>query len=374
MSNEAVTPFRIEIPEEALADLRRRLDATRWPDAEAVPDWSQGAPLSYVRELSEHWAHAHDWRATEKRLNVLPQYRTVIDGLGVHFLHVRSPHPDALPLLITHGWPGSVAEFTDLVKPLTEPDDPAHAFHLVIPSLPGYGFSDRPSGPGWGVERIADAWSVLMRRLGYERYAAHGGDWGAFVTAQLGHSDAGRLAGIHLTMAFAAPPEGPVELDARDYAGLAALKTFQAQESGYSAIQATRPQTLGYGLADSPVAQLAWIAEKFWSWTDHDGDLEQAVPRDRLLDTVALYWLTNTATSSARLYWESHHKVPMHQVGVPTGVTVFPKDVRMPRPWIEGRFTDLRHWRDAERGGHFPAIECPDVLVDELRSFFGPLR
>ncbi|MFP3991490.1 epoxide hydrolase family protein [Streptomyces sp. E11-3] len=372
--SQDVTPYRIAIQDEALADLRRRLSDVRWPDAETTGDWSQGVPLHYLQELSTHWAHSYDWRATEKHLNSFPQFRTDIDGLGIHFLHVRSPHPGALPLLITHGWPGSVAEFTDVIGPLTEPENPADAFDVVIPALPGYGFSDRPQGTGWGVERIAGAWAELMRRLGYERYAAHGGDWGSFVTAQLGHADADRLAAIHVTMAFAGPPEEQVELTERDQAGLARVKEFMERESGYSAIQSTRPQTLGYGLADSPVAQLAWIAEKYWTWTDHDGDLDQAIGRDRLLDTASLYWLTNTGTSSARLYWESHNRVPMHQIAVPSGITIFPKDARMPRPWIEQRFTDLRHWNDADRGGHFPAIEQPDFLVDELRTFFRPLR
>ncbi len=369
-----LTPFRIVTPDAELADLRERLDRTRWPDEETVGDWSQGVPLSYARELASYWRDGYDWRATETRLNALPQFRTEVDGLGIHLLHARSPHADALPLLITHGWPGSFAEFLDLLEPLTNPADPADAFHLVIPSLPGHGYSDRPTGTGWGVERIADAWAELMARLGYARYGVHGGDWGSFVAAQLGHSDAGNLAGIHITMAFAPAPERPVELTQRDHAGLAQLKAFQQNESGYSAIQSTRPQTLGYGLADSPVAQLAWMAEKYWSWTDHDGDVEKAISRDRLLDVVTMYWLTGTATSSARLYWESYNKVPMHEVAVPTGVTTFPKDARMPRAWVEGRFTDVRHWTDLERGGHFPALEQPAVLAGELRAFFGKLR
>jgi pimeloyl-ACP methyl ester carboxylesterase len=297
-----------------------------------------------------------------------------VDDLSVHYLHVRSPHPGALPLLLTHGWPQSVLEFLDVIERLADPPDPADAFHVVCPSLPGYGFSARPTSTGWGVEHIADAWSRLMTFLGYERYGAHGEDWGSFVTAQLASAHPHPLAGIHLTMAFAAPPAEQVALDERDLAGLAALKAFQRDESGYSAIQSTRPQTLGYGLADSPVALLAWIAEKYWSWSDHDGDLDKVIGRDRLLDTVTLFWLTNTAASAARLYWESYQKMPMDPVHVPTGVSVFPKDARMPRPWVESRFTDVRQWHDLETGGHFPALEQPEVLVDELRSFFRPLR
>jgi len=369
-----LTPFRITTSEAQLDDLRRRLGHIRWPDRETVDDWSQGVPLEHLRELAAYWRDGYDWRATEARLNTMPQFRTEVDGLGIHLLHVRSPHPDAMPLLVTHGWPGSFTEFLDLIEPLSNPANPDDAFHLVIPSLPGYGYSDRPTETGWGVERTASAWAELMERLGYQRYGAHGGDWGSFVTAQLGHSDADHLAGIHLTMAFAPAPDQPIELTQRDYAGLAKLKAFQQEETGYSAIQSTRPQTLGYALADSPVGQLAWIAEKYWSWTDHDGELEKVVSRDRLLDVVTTYWLTGTATSSARLYWESHGKVPMHEVRVPTGITTSPKDARMPRAWIEGRFTDVRRWTDLESGGHFPALEQPAVLVDELRAFFKPLR
>ncbi|NGY62802.1 epoxide hydrolase [Lentzea sp. NEAU-D13] len=369
-----VTEFEVAVPESSVDDLRSRLSLTRWPDAETVSDWSQGAPLSFVRSLAEHWEHKYDWRSVESRLNALPQFRAEIDGLGIHFLHVRSPHAGATPLLLTHGWPGSVLEFLEVLEPLTNPADPADAFHVVVPSLPGYGFSDKPTETGWGVERIARAWSSLMTGLGYERYAAHGGDWGSFVTAELGHVDASRLIGIHLTMVFAGPPEEQVELTQRDYAGLAALKEFQAREAGYSAIQMTKPQTIGYGLHDSPVALLAWIAEKYYSWTDHDRPFEELVPVDKLLDAVSIYWFTGTATSAARLYWESHNRVPMHQVSVPTGVTIFPKDARMPKAWIEARFADLRYWNDAEAGGHFPGIERPDVLVSELRTFFRHVR
>ena len=369
-----ITPFRIEIPQPDLADLRARLAATRWPDAETVDDWSQGVPLAYLRDLCGYWADGYDWRATEARLNALAQYRTEIDGTAIHFLHIRSPHADALPLLVTHGWPGTFAEFEDIVAPLTNPSEPGDAFHLVCPSLPGFGFSGRPRRSGIGVERIAGLWAALMRRLGYDRFAAHGGDFGSFVTAQLGASAADRLAGIHITMPFAAPPEHQVQLSERDLAGLAALKEFGRTESGYSAIQSTRPQTLGYGLADSPAGQLAWVAEKYWTWSGHDGDLEKAIPRERLLDAASIYWLTNTATSSARLYWESHNKAAMPPVEIPTGCSLFPGDARMPKPWCEGRFRDLRFWHDLDRGGHFPAIECPDVLVGELREFFRPLR
>ena len=369
----ALEPFRVETPQADLDDLRDRLARTRWPEAETVDDWSQGVPLAYLRDLAAYWRDGYDWRATEARLNALPQFRTGIDGLGIHFLHVRSPHASARPLLVSHGWPGSVVEFLELVRPLTEPEDPADAFHVVAPSLPGFGFSDKPAEAGWTVERTAAAWAALMARLGYDRYAAHGVDWGSFLTGVLGETDPDHLIGIHLAMPFALPPEQQVELDQRDYAGLAALKKFQAEEGAYSVLQATRPQTLGYALTDSPVGQLAWMVEKYWAWSDHDGDLEKVIPRDRLLDAVTLSWLAGTGASSARIYWESHNKMALAPVHVPTACSVFPKDARFPKPWVAGRFSDLRRFTDHEHGGHFPALEQPDVLVAELRSFFRTL-
>lgn len=371
---ESPAPFRIDIPDAELTDLRDRLARTRWPERETVHDWSQGLPLAYAQELCAYWRTAYDWRAAEARINSVPQFRMEIDGLDIHFLHARSPHPDAMPLLISHGWPGSVVEFLDLIRPLTEPADPADAFHVVCPSLPGFGFSGKPAAPGWTAERTAKAWGTLMDALGYERYAAHGVDWGSFVTAVMGETATGRLAGIHLTMPFARPPEEQAELTERDLAGLAAMKEFQQREGGYSVIQTTRPQTLGYGLTDSPAGQLAWMAEKYRAWSDHDGDLEKVIPRDRLLDMVTVGWFARTAASSARIYWESQNKLALGPVAVPTAVSNFPKDGRMPRPWIERRFTDLRRWNDHESGGHFPALEQPDVLVDELRAFFRTLR
>ncbi|MER0443379.1 epoxide hydrolase family protein [Streptomyces sp. Edi4] len=370
----AITPFRIDIPEADLTDLKDRLSRTRWPDAETAPGHSQGMPLSLTRELCAHWEHDYDWRAAEARLNAVSQFRTEIDGLNIHFLHARSPHPGALPLLVSHGWPGSVAEFQDIVGLLTDPPDPADAFHVVCPSLPGFGFSDKPSGEGWTAERTAAAWADLMARLGYRRYAAHGVDWGSFITAIMGENDTGSLAGIHLTMPFARPAQEQAELSERDLRGLAAMKEFQRQEGGYSVLQATRPQTIGYALTDSPAGQLAWMAEKYWAWSDHDGDLEKAISRERLLDAVSVGWFAATAASSARIYWESQNKLALAPVAVPTAISNFPKDGRMPRPWIEERFSDLRRWTDHEHGGHFPALECPEVLAGELRAFFRDLR
>jgi pimeloyl-ACP methyl ester carboxylesterase len=372
MTTELV-PFRVDVPDADLDDLRRRIAATRWPDAETVDDWSQGVPLAYARELAAHWAEVYDWRATEARLNALPQFRTSIDGVGVHFVHVRSPREDARPLLLTHGWPGSVAEYLEVIEPLTDPPAGEPAFHVVIPSLPGYGFSDKPTGGGWTLERVASAWAELMARLGYDSYLAHGNDWGSFITALIGHADPAHVAGIHLVMPFAAAPEQQVELSEEDYAGLAALKTFQQNESAYAAIQSTRPQSLAYGLTDSPAGQLAWVAEKYWAWSDHDGDAEKVIPRDRILDMVSVCWFTATAASSARLYWESYNKSPLTRVDVPAGFSVYPADARMPKAWCEHRFTDLRYWREMPSGGHFPALESPETLVRELRTFFGSL-
>ena len=374
--------FRIEVPEPELDDLRDRLARTRWPDPATVPEWTQGVPLDYARELCNHWARRYEWRRCEAEINALPQFRTGLDGGGddtveVHLLHVRSPHRGAMPLLLTHGWPGSIVEFLGIVSALTDPPDPADAFHLVIPSLPGYGFSGKPTVPGWGVERIATAWAQLMDRLGYDRYGAHGGDWGSMISSALGTGAPENVVGIHLTMPMAAPPpdaEGR-PLSPAEQEGLAARKTFQKRGTGYSAEQSTRPQTLGYGLADSPSGQCMWIVEKFWDWTDCAGHPENVISRDRLLDNVMLYWLPAAGASSARLYWESYNRGRTDEVPVPTGVTLFPQElIRLPRHWIERRYTDLRHWNEPAVGGHFAALEQPEVLVDELRTFFRKLR
>ena len=387
MTLDEVTPFRIEVPEDALGDLRERLGRTRWPEAEKVDDWSQGVPLSYLRELCRHWAEDYDWRATERRLNLLPQFRTEVDGLGIHFLHVRSPHPDAFPVVLTHGWPGSVVEFLKVIGPLTDPTahggDAADAFHLVIPSLPGYGFSDRPAQPGWGVERIAGAWARLMARLGYRRYGAQGGDWGTSVSTAIAQQDPEHVAGIHLTPPLAPPDPATLDdLTDRERAALASLEHAAEWESGYSQEHATRPQTIGYGLVDSPAALCAWIVEKLWAWTDHDGQLETVLTRDELLDNVMLYWLPGTGASSARLYWESIRQVnrwisgPVTDtVAVPTGCSIFPRELQRPsRRWAARRFLDIRWWNELDKGGHFAAFEQPELFVDEVRSFFRLVR
>ena len=386
MSDE-VKPFRIEVSEAALRDLRQRLKQTRWPEPETIEDWSQGVPLASLRELCRYWSEEYDWRATEARLNSLPQFRTVIDGLGIHFLHIRSPHAEALPLVITHGWPGSIVEFLKVLGPLTDPTahggETADAFHVVCPSLPGYGFSDKPAQPGWGVERIAAAWTVLMDRLGYKRYGAQGSDWGTSVSACIGQQDAEHVAGIHL-MPPLAPPDPATfdDLTERERAALASLEHSAEWDSGYSREHSTRPQTIGYALVDSPAALCAWIIEKFWAWTDCDGDLESVLTRDELLDNLMLYWLPRTGASSARLYWESIRKVnewisgrTTDTVAVPTGCSIFPKELQRPsRRWAEKRFVDIRYWNELDRGGHFAAFEQPKIFVDEVRSFFRLVR
>jgi pimeloyl-ACP methyl ester carboxylesterase len=375
-----ITPFRIDVPDADLADLRDRLHRTRFPNAETVNDWSQGIPLAYVEQLCSYWADGYDWREREAKLNAFPQFRTDIDGLGIHFIHARSPHDDALPLVITHGWPGSVVEFHKVIAPLTDPTahggDAADAFHVVCPSLPGYGFSDKPTETGWGVERIARAWAELMARLGYDRYGAQGGDWGSTVTSSIGQQDLDHLVGIHMNMPVAAPdPSSFSDLTDTESAALAALTHYQQWDSGYSKQQSTRPQTLGYGLADSPAGQCAWILEKFWAWTDCDGHPENVLTRDELLDNVMLYWLPDAGASSARLYWESFNADYSPKVDAPAGCSIFPKEIiRMSRRWAEARFTDIRYWNELDAGGHFAAFEQPDLFVDELRKCFRLFR
>jgi pimeloyl-ACP methyl ester carboxylesterase len=382
-----MAPFRVEVPDADLDDLRRRLRGTRWPDAETVDDWSQGVPLGYLQQLCRYWADGYDWRPTEARLNGWPQLMVEVGGLGVHVIHARSPHPGALPLVLTHGWPGSVVEFLDVLGPLTDPPahggDVADAFHVVCPSLPGYGFSHKPARAGWGVERIADAWAELMARLGYSRYGAAGGDWGTTISTLLAQRDRAHVAGILVVPPLAAPdPATFDDLTSAERAALADLERSGREESGYSELQATRPQTVGYGLVDSPAGLCAWIVEKFWAWTDNGGDPEGALTRDQMLDDVMLYWLPGTGASSARLYWESIRLVSgwftratTDTVDVPTGCSIFPGEVpRASRRWAERRYTDIRHWHELPRGGHFAALEQPVLFVDEVRSFFRVVR
>jgi pimeloyl-ACP methyl ester carboxylesterase len=376
---DEITPFRIEIPDAEIADLKDRLRRTRWPEPETVDDWSQGVPLAYVRDLCQHWVETYDWPARQARLNAFPQYRTEIDGLGIHFLHVTSPHPGALPLVLTHGWPGSVVEFLEVIGPLTDPPahggDAADAFHVVAPSLPGYGFSDKPSRTGWGVQKTAEAWAQLMARLGYDRYGAQGGDWGSMVTTSLAQQDPEHVAGIHLNMVLGFPGPDDGEPTEQEAAALASVTDYMNHDSGYSKQQSTRPQSLGYGLVDSPAGQCAWILEKFWSWTDTDGDPVGALGADRILDNVMLYWLPATGASSARMYWESFNHPPLGPVSVPMGASVFPKEIFRASPrWAAHQFQDIRFWSTPERGGHFAAFEQPDRFVEDVRAFFRTVR
>jgi pimeloyl-ACP methyl ester carboxylesterase len=369
-------PFRCAVPDEDLEDLRRRLRATRWPGPATVPGWMQGTPQVYLRELCEYWSDGYDWRRFEARLNALPQFRTDLDGLGIHVVHARSPHPGALPIVITHGWPGSIAEFLGVVSALTHPEDPRDAFHVVLPSLPGYGFSDAPAEPGWGIERIARAWAELMARLGYSRYTSMGSDWGTSVTTAMALQDDGRLAGIHVCPPIAAPVLD--DLTAAERATLADLAAAQRDGDGYSLVQSTRPQTIGYALNDSPAGLCAWIAEKFNAWSEEP----DRIGRDALLDNVTLYWLTGTAASSARLYWESFRRVQAwfteateDVIDVPAACTIFPRDLPRPsRRWAERRYRNIVHWGEPPHGGHFAALERPDLWVAEVRAASRAMR
>lgn len=375
-----VRPFRVEVPDRDLEDLRRRLADTRWPAAETTSgEWDQGVPLAWLRQLCDYWRDGYDWRRCEARLNAVPQFLTEIDGVDIHFLHVRSPHPAARPLVLTHGWPGSVLEFLDvagrLADPVGEGGDPADAFHVVCPSLPGYGFSGKPSATGWNQERIADAWVALMGRLGYGRFFAQGGDWGAFVSSTLARRHPDRVIGIHLNLVIVPPTPDVGDYTDEEKEAVRSAEQHLRTGRGYSEVQSTRPQTLGYALVDSPAGQCAWIAEKFHAWTDHGGDPFSAVDRDRLLDDVTLYWLTGSAVSSARLYWESAQSIESSgiyrqaaPIPIPIGVSIFPRElVRPSRRWCERFFPDLRFYERAARGGHFAALEQPDLFVDHVR-------
>lgn len=381
MSSQAIHPFTLAIDEGELEALRTRLAATRWPERECVSDWSQGAPLARVKDLVDHWLHRYDWRRCETMLSGWGMHLTEIDDLDIHFCHIRSPHDEALPLIMTHGWPGSIIEFCHVVGPLTNPTafggKAEDAFHLVLPSLPGYGFSGKPTHTGWGLERIGSAWTQLMRRLGYgDRWLAQGGDWGAAVTTALGRQAPEGLAAIHVNMAVARPdPEQMADLTDFEKASLASLQHYATQGNGYAQQQKTRPQTLGYGLADSPVGQAAWIYEKFHAWSDAGDDPDSAFGKDALLDNIMLYWLSNSGASSARLYWESFDSFAGSDVTVPAGISIFPKEIFRPsRRWAEKVYTNIIHWNELPRGGHFAAFEVPDLFVEEVRDCFRLLR
>jgi pimeloyl-ACP methyl ester carboxylesterase len=381
--------FRIAVPDRELADLRHRLTATRWLDQLPGSAWEYGTDLDYLKEMVRYWAEDYDWRRYEAELNRYPQFVTTLLGQRVHLFHVRSLEPQALPLVLTHGWPGSVSEFLHVLGPLSDPrrhgGDPADAFHLVVPSLPGFGFSGPTTERGWGMHRIAQAWRELMGGLGYARYGAQGGDWGCAVSRCLAAIDPGRVCGVHLNMLTTPPPgdhDDLAHLTDRERAAFARAGQNLATGRGYVEIQSTRPQTLAYGLTDSPVGLLAWIADKFWAWTDHNGSPDEAVARDEIITNVSIYWFTRTAGSSARLYYESFggpgpvrpDPAGLPPVRAPLGVAVFPHDIAASRRSWVAKADNLVHWSEMDRGGHFAALEEPDLLVADIRAFFRALR
>jgi pimeloyl-ACP methyl ester carboxylesterase len=393
--DNAIRPFHVNVPEEALADLRRRVLATRWPDKETVTDQSQGVQLAKLQALVHYWGTDYNWRKVESQLNALPQFVTTIDGLDIHFIHVKSRNPNALPLIITHGWPGSVLELLKVIDPLTNPT--AHggraedAFDVVIPSMPGYGFSERPKTTGWTPERMGRAWAELMGRLGYKRYVSQGGDWGSVVADVMGRQAPPGLLGIHVNMPAAVPGKlmkaitsgdpAPAGLSAKEKAAFDSLSTFFSRNAGYGAMMVTRPQTVGYALSDSPAGLAAWMYDKFSQWTYSGGEPERSLTKDEMLDDITLYWLTNSAISSAQLYWENNNNnfsaeaQKTAQISIPVAVTVFPGEIyRAPKSWAQQAYPKLTYFNEVDKGGHFAAWEEPELFATELRAAFKPLR
>ena len=390
-------PFRFEASDEALADLRRRLEATVWPDRETVGDSSQGVPLATMQELTRYWAGEYDWRRCEARLQALPQFVTEIDGLDIHFLHVRSRHEDALPLVVNHGWPGSIIEQLKIIDPLVNPTahggSASDAFHVVIPSMPGYGFSGKPTGTGWDPDRIARAWAELMKRLGYTRYVAQGGDWGSPISSAMARQAPAGLLGIHINLPATIPPEvaallagggpAPAGLSKKERAAFDSLDTFNKKERTYAVMMGTRPQTVGYGLTDSPTGLAAWMLGHpgFAQWTSSSSDSEKSPTKDEVLDDITLYWLTNSAVSSARLYWENNNSIlnaaaqKTALVSLPVAITVFPGEIyRAPETWTRRAYRNLIYFHEADKGGHFAAWEQPQLFSEEIRAAFRSLR
>jgi pimeloyl-ACP methyl ester carboxylesterase len=379
-ATQEVTPFKVHVPQAALDDLKRRLANARWPDKEPVTDWSQGVPLAKAKALVEYWRTRYDWRRVESILSGLPQFRTQIDGLGIHFIHVPSKHENALPIILTHGWPGSVIEFLQVIDPMVDPT--AHggkadeAFHVVIPSLPGFGFSDKPTQPGWNLPRIADAWAAMMQRVGYSRYVAQGGDWGAGVTSWMAKRRPSGLVAIHLNLPilFPPPPPPPGGYTAEEQQTLAQLDKYGSDGVAYASIQGTRPQTVGYGLADSPIGQAMWMYEKLHEWSDNRSG--EDISLDHMLDDITLYWLTDTAASSARLYYESFGKeFARMPLDLPVAVSIFKGDFfTPPKLWGDQTYSKLFYWNEVAKGGHFAALEQPELFVGELRKCFAQVR
>lgn len=387
---DAIRPFKCAIPQKEVDELRRRVRATRWPGKETVPDRSQGAQLQKLKPLVEYWGKEYDWRKGEKKLNAHTQFMTRIDGLDIHFIHVKSKHADALPLIMTHGWPGSVLELVKTIGPLTDPT--AHggvaedAFHVVIPSMPGYGFSEVPSETGWGPDRIGRAWHVLMKRLGYDRYVSQGGDWGAVVSDKMAAQAPEGLLGIHTNMPATVPPDiakaladgepAPAGLSEEEKAAYEQMNALYTKGAGYALMMVTRPQTLGYALTDSPVGLAAWYYDKFADWTYSGGDPEKSLTKDEMLDDISLYWFTGTATSGARLYWENNaNNFNAVDIKIPAAITVFPGEIyQAPKSWAEKAYRNLIYYNKVDKGGHFAAWEQPDLFASELRAAFRTLR
>ncbi len=396
--DNAIRPFRVHVPQAAIDDLRRRIAATRWPDKETVADQSQGVQLATMKELVRYWGTEYNWRKAEAKLNALPQFVTNIDGLDIHFIHVRSKNPNALPLIVTHGWPGSVFEQLKIIGPLTNPTAyggrPEDAFDLVIPSIPGYGFSGKPTGTGWDPDRIARAWAELMKRLGYTRYVAQGGDWGSPISSVMARQAPTGLLGIHINLPATIPPDiaavlasgepAPAGLSEKERAAFDSLNTFNKKERAYAVMMGTRPQTVGYGLMDSPVGLAAWMLGHpgFAQWTYSGGDSEKSPTKDEVLDDITLYWLTNSAVSSARLYWENGSTSILNaiaqktaEISLPVAVTVFPGEIyRAPETWARRAYRNLIYFHEAGKGGHFAAWEQPQLFSEEIRAAFRSLR
>jgi pimeloyl-ACP methyl ester carboxylesterase len=379
----AVAPFKVSVPQSAIDDLKRRLASTRWPERETVGDWSQGVPLQKAQALVAFWRDKYDWRRFETRVNAFPQYRTQIDGLGIHFIHVHSPQQNALPIILTHGWPGSVVEFMEVIGPLSDPTRyggrAEDAFHVVVPSLPGFAFSDKPVETGWDVNRIARAWATLMPRLGYERWVAQGGDWGAGVTHALAHQRPAGLIAAHVNWQFVFPEKLPEHPTPAEQKAIDRAALFGNDQSGYFREQGTRPQTIGYPLTDSAAGQALWIYEKFQSWTDNHGNPEDELSVDAMLDDISLYWFTGTAASSARIYWENTRSgkagLSGGRIELPMAASVFPHEIFCPpKAWAEALWPNLFYWNELDKGGHFAAFEQPKLFTEELRKAFRSRR
>jgi len=390
-ATERVTPFEVHVRSEAIEDLKLRLSLVRWPDRELVDDWTQGVPLRAAQELVAYWLHEYDWRTFETRLNGYPQFRTKIDGVGVYFIRARSKHKNAMPILLTHGWPGSVIEFLNVIDRLTDPErfggKAEDAFHVVIPAIPGYGFSDKPRETGWHPGRIAKAWTVLMSRLGYERWVAQGGDWGSAITTTLASQAPEGLLAAHVNLPMVVPPVLPDSPTPVEALALAHIDLFVTNKTGYADEMNTRPQTIGYALNDSPLALAMWMYEKFHEWTDNNGRPEDALARDQMLDDISLYWFTGTGTSAARLYWEgvgatiqgpeffSSARFGGGRIEVPMGASLFPAETYLPpREWAEQAWSNVFHWNKVDRGGHFAAFEEPDLFAEEVSNAFRQFR